>query len=727
MNRSLYKTITIGLVVLVAIISIFATIITYWLLSYRSKLAHEQKAVEFIGFLQQSLSTPIWEVDDEGVKSICAAFAEHETVSLLRVQDVSGNVLFDKSNEESAIWARKSAKIIYQENSIGSIELGLTPKSYEEISFQLFIASVFTMLLVLTGLVIGINLFLQKILKRPLDQLIKCTHQVSKGEFHPLEESSPYEEVTTILNSFSQMVEAIYHREAELASANKKLAFHVENTPLGVIEWDLNFRVTKWNKASEQIFGYSKSEAIGRTGLDLIVPKGLRPLVEEIWKDLVSGKGGRKSTNENINKNGDLCISDWYNTTLFGEDGNPIGVASLVLDITKRTQAEEEQKKLESQLRQSHKMEAIGTIAGGIAHDFNNILGIIIGNMELAIDTIEDGNPAHANLDAIKKASLRASDVVKQLLNFSREAEHSKIPIDIGSIVKESIIFLRSSIPTSIEIESSIPESLTNIIADSTQIHQVLINLCTNAAHSMEKDGGILKIDLSEVELDNVTKTQFQEIDAGHYIQLIISDTGHGIDSKTKAKIFDPYFTTKDVGKGTGMGLAVVLGIVQNHNGAILLYSEPGEGSTFKVLFPATGEKTIKEEIDSKALPKGNETILFIDDEVGLTEIGRDLLERLGYNIVTKTDPVKALDLYRSDPSRFDLIITDMTMPHLTGDQLIKEILKIDSKMPVILCTGFSNKIDMEKAIKIGAQSYIEKPLDKNQLAYSVRKALDVL
>ena len=284
---------------------------------------------------------------------------------------------------------------------------------------------------------------------------------------------------------------------------------------------------------------------------------------------------------------------------------------------------------------------------------------------------------------------------------------------------------LRSSIPKSIDIQLNQPDSMPAIKADPTQIHQVLINLCTNAAHSMEDEGGILKIDLTEIELDHVTRTQFQEIDPGRYIQLAISDTGHGIDPKIIANIFDPYFTTKEIGKGTGMGLAVVLGIVKNHNGAINVYSEPGKGSIFKVLFPVADGNAVQTEPVLQKLPGGNETILFVDDEEGLTQIGCNLLEQLGYSVESKTDPQEALRLYQSDPSLFDLIITDMTMPNLQGDQLIKEVLKINPRMPVILCTGFSNRIDSETAIKIGASGYIEKPIDKKSLAYAVRTALD--
>ncbi|MFA5902946.1 MAG: PAS domain S-box protein [Desulfobacula sp.] len=479
------------------------------------------------------------------------------------------------------------------------------------------------------------------------------------------------------------------------------------------------------NSKFERLYGAKEGKIIGKTDYDF-VDKELADFFREHDKMAIA-KGGPSINEEEVTyaDDGHCEILETIKTPLYDSDGKLIGVLGIARNITERKHEEEERKKLESQLRQSQKMEAIGTIAGGIAHDFNNILGIIIGNMELAIDSIEECNPVLLNLKEIKKASLRAGDVVRQLLNFSRKTEQSKKIIDIHPMIKESIKLLRSSIPASIDIQMNLPDSTKTIMADPTQIHQVLINLCTNASHAMEKEGGILKIDLSEVELDTVAVSQFPEIQAGQYVQLTISDTGHGIDPEIKTKIFDPYFTTKEIGKGTGMGLAVVLGIVKNHNGAISVYSEPGRGSTFKVLFPAAEGKAVKDVSIFKDLPKGDESILFIDDEAELVEIGSKLLEWLGYKVETGTNPAEALELFRSDPSRFDLIITDMTMPHISGDQLIKEILKIDPEMPVILCTGFSNKIDSERAFRIGAKGYIEKPFDKNQLAYSIRNALD--
>ncbi|MGA7145609.1 MAG: PAS domain S-box protein [Desulfobacterales bacterium] len=382
-----------------------------------------------------------------------------------------------------------------------------------------------------------------------------------------------------------------------------------------------------------------------------------------------------------------------------------------------------EEKRLEAQLRQAHKMESIGTLAGGIAHDFNNILGIIIGNSELALDDIPEANPARLNLEEIRVAGSRAKDVVSQLLSFARKTNLEKKPLNIAPIIRESLKLLRSSIPKSIEIRQHITEDVDTVLADRTQINQILINLCTNADHAMP-DGGILDICLKNAELDENMTARYPNLDPGRYVHLMVKDTGRGIPSQEIDRIYDPYFTTKEVGKGAGMGLAVVHGIVMKHNGAIFVESELEKGTTFNLFFPGIEIEPVSELPIDEELPGGKERILFIDDEEAIVLVARNRLERLGYQVETKTDPVEALELLSEKPDRFDLVITDMTMPRMTGDLLVKEILKIRADMPTILCTGFSEKIDEEKAKGIGIRQYIEKPVNRSDLAKMIRKVL---
>jgi PAS domain S-box-containing protein len=399
---------------------------------------------------------------------------------------------------------------------------------------------------------------------------------------------------------------------------------------------------------------------------------------------------------------------------------------SIVYDITARKKAEEEKAALETQLLHAQKMESIGTLSGGIAHDFNNLLGIILGNAELAMDDMPEWHSAKFNLNEIRTASLRARDVVKQLLSFSRKTDPKQRPVKLVQIVEEALRILRSSIPTSVEIHQNIPNDVEDtILADSTQINQVMINLFTNAAHAMEDTGGVITIGIENIDLDHVSAPIYPDLSPGSYVKLTVSDTGTGIDHEIKDRIFDPYFTTKEVGKGTGIGLSVVHGIIKSHNGAIIVDSQFGKGTTFSIFFPVAEEAVVIEAEPDDEFPTGNERILIVDDEESMADIGRRRLERLGYQVEARTDPREALDLFRADPDQFDLVITDMTMPHITGDNLVKEILNIRPDMPTILCTGFSEKIDEEKAKQIGVREYIEKPIDQGRLSQLVRKVLD--
>ena len=400
-------------------------------------------------------------------------------------------------------------------------------------------------------------------------------------------------------------------------------------------------------------------------------------------------------------------------------------VIVALVDTTDRKQAEKQKEKLEIQLIQAQKMEAIGILAGGIAHDFNNVLGIIVGNLELAADDIRQDNPAQLSLNEARKACLRAKDMVKQILAFSRQETNELRPIDIQPIVKEIMKMLRASIPATIEIQQDISTKNAMIMGDPTQIHQVIMNLCTNASDAMDEMGSTLQIRLASVELDKDVEKELPELTHGRYIRLTVSDTGHGIKPEILGKIFDPYFTTKEIGKGTGMGLAVVHGIVRDHGGAITVYSEEGKGTTFDVFFPELERKYDTTEIVKETIPRGTERILFVDDEVSLAKLGKRILEGLGYTVESRTSSIEALEAFHKTPKKYDLVITDMTMPNMTGEILAKELMEIRNDIPVILCTGFSHRIDDEKARSEGIRGFVMKPLVRAELAKTVRQVLD--
>jgi len=397
----------------------------------------------------------------------------------------------------------------------------------------------------------------------------------------------------------------------------------------------------------------------------------------------------------------------------------------LLREIEDRKRASKENEKLQGQLRQAHKMEAIGTLAGGIAHDFNNILGMIIGNADLAMYEVPEWHAGREYLEEIQKASRRAKKIVRQLLSFSRKAEERFERVDVVQIANESLKLLRSSIPASIEFQKTLTDESCTILGDPTQLHQAIINLVTNASHAMQRDGGILEVAVERVELKNREVFFDFNLPAGTYIRLTVADTGDGIQHEILDRIFDPYFTTKEVGKGTGMGLSVVHGIVKNHNGAITVRSQSGNGTSFSLLFPVIdGEPPQGIKIDQN-IPKGNERILFIDDEKTLLNLGSRMLGFLGYQVEIRLNPVEALERFRSNPNGYNLVITDMAMPKMTGDKLIRNLLKINPSVKTILCTGFSENIDEEKALELGAMAFMLKPLDWRDLAITVRKVLD--
>ncbi|MBW2603967.1 MAG: response regulator [Deltaproteobacteria bacterium] len=404
-----------------------------------------------------------------------------------------------------------------------------------------------------------------------------------------------------------------------------------------------------------------------------------------------------------------------YSGRIYPEKGYIEGVAA---DIS-------EEKRLEEKLLQAHKMESIGTLAGGIAHDFNNILGIIVGNTELAMDDVPEWNPARHNLNEIRTASLRARDVVKQILAFSRLSLQEMKPVRISPIIKESIKLLRSSIPATIEIHQNISSESDTVRADPTQINQVLINLCTNAAHAMGEKGGVLEVSLENIEKDEGSAIQYHDLSSEKYVRLTVSDTGHGLEPEILERIFDPYFTTKGVGEGSGMGLSVVHGIVKSHCGDISVSSEPGKGTTFQVFFPCIESKPEPEIDIAVEIPRGNERILFVDDEKAMVDTIQPMIERLGYKVSARTSSIEGLEAFRANPDRFDLVITDFTMPNMTGMELAKKLLKLRSDIPIILCTGYSEHINEDKAKGSGIRAFVMKPVVLDEIANTIRKVLD--
>jgi len=393
-------------------------------------------------------------------------------------------------------------------------------------------------------------------------------------------------------------------------------------------------------------------------------------------------------------------------------------------DITEHKLVEEEKERLESHLQQAYRMEAIGTLAGGIAHDFNNILSAIIGFSEIAISDVERETSIHNSLSKVLKAGDRAKNLVNQILTFSRQTEYDLKPVQVKSITNEALKLLRASLPATIEIRSYL-QSQSAVMADPTQIHQIVMNLCTNASHAMHEKGGLLEVRLDDVKLGKEDAAMHPEMGSGSYIKVTVSDTGQGIEPHVLERIFDPFFTTKEKGEGTGMGLAVVHGIVKSHRGAIKVFSELGKGTTFEVFLPQVEAIPVGKEEEITEIPRGKERVLFVDDETALVDMGQRMLGSLGYEVFARTSSIEALEVFRSDPNKFDIVITDYTMPNMTGMELAKELILMCPDIPIIMCTGFSEQMSEEKAKSLGIEEFLLKPVIMRDMAKAIRKVLD--
>jgi PAS domain S-box-containing protein len=508
--------------------------------------------------------------------------------------------------------------------------------------------------------------------------------------------------------------------EEELIKSEMKYRELVQNSNSIIIRRDSQGTITFFNEFAQDFFGYTEDEILGKNVIGTIVPdiestgRNLSVMIQDIG---LHPERYSNNENENMRRNGERVWVAWTNKAIYDKDGNIVEILCIGNDITDR-------KNLQAQLIHTQKMEAIGTLAGGIAHDFNNILSIIIGYTKLAQEEVPEGSQLWEDLREVYQAGNRARDLVKQILTFSFQAEQERTPVKIHRVVTETLKLLRSSFPATIEIRTRLTSTAT-VLADSTQIEQVIMNLCTNAYHAMRERGGVLEVRLEEVMIEDEAFAHQFDLSLGPYLSLTVLDTGHGMDKSVRERIFEPYFTTKRTGEGTGIGLSVVHGIVKSYGGAITAESEPGRGSIFQVLLPRFKGAVVREEHKEVALPpKGTERILFVDDETALVNIGRRMLGRLGYKVTTRTDSLEALQLFREQPDQFDLVITDMTMPNMTGIRLARELMGICPDIPIILCTGFSELISEERAKEMGIREFVMKPLIMSEMARVVRRAV---
>ncbi|MFZ5763223.1 MAG: GAF domain-containing protein [Thermodesulfobacteriota bacterium] len=527
----------------------------------------------------------------------------------------------------------------------------------------------------------------------------------------------PYEEADArqLLLFTEGMWQILERREAEVAirAAKERWEQTFDAIDEVVTIHDPEMRIVQANKFAGATFGVEPAALLGRYCHEVFRGQAVPcPGCPERESQRDYGVHSAAITCERLQKTFEVTVFPMLT------DGVLQGFVHIAKDVT-------EQRLMEEHLRQVQKMEAMGTLAGGIAHDFNNILSPILGYAELAQTRLGANDPLAGDLRQIVKAANRAKELVQQILTFSRRAEHAKKPLQPQLLVKEALKLLRASLPSTIEIRQEIPVDCGTIMGDPTQLHQVVMNLCTNAFHAMRATGGVLAVRMARIEIgESDLKVAALNLAAGPYVLLEVSDTGCGMDQETMARIFEPYFTTKAKGEGTGLGLSVVHGIVKAAGGHITVYSEPGQGTTFHVYLPAVEAAAPAAAVVHEALPEGAERVLVVDDEAEVGDLLRSMLEYLGYRVRVLASSQEALAVIEQAPDAIDLLITDMTMPAMTGLELAGRVLAIRPGLPIVLCTGFSELVSREKALGLGLREFLMKPVTMRDLAYAVRRAL---
>ena len=578
--------------------------------------------------------------------------------------------------------------------------------------------------------------FFKSVLVNPLQALLEGVKQVKQGRLSTTVPVHFNDEIGFLTDSFNHMVQSLKEAKDgwfEAVKVKEKLVALnqaiLDTAAEGIITLDKEGRILSFNKAAEEMFKYPKDEIMGTSDHILLnQPEKNEPL-GFLGHFMASGKQKRlgiKQEFQGKKKDGQLfplefAISD----TLFeGED-----IYTVILhDLSEHKRLIEEKMKLEEQLHQSQKLETIGTLAGGIAHDFNNILTPLIGYTEMAMEHIPPDNAVHNYLNNILHSSNRAKDLVKQILSFSRKSERIFEAVNIYAVIKAAVTLLRASTPASITFDLDLEANSGAVLGDPTQLEQVLINICTNAAHAMMPEGGTLYIKLALVEVDETLANQHPKLTQGTYVMLQVTDTGKGMDQETMKHIFEPFFTSKPVGEGTGLGLSVVHGIVDKHGGAILVESQPAKGTTFKVYFPSCPvEDNVKIVEHEKIASPGKGNILLVDDEEIIVEMYTKWLEKIGYNVTAETNSLQARETFLNQAENFDIVITDHAMPKLSGIQLAKDILALRPHMPIILYTGNTNSISVKECREMGVAKILMKPVNFATLNHSIKELLEPL
>lgn len=688
--------------------------------------------------------------DDQKLFHLLKAYKNNRLLSDMPggLSDVSDGYRVTVSNTQKNMLRSGSQKLRVDDLLIMPLQGGLNlylAADTRPLDFQKnrLLTNILLLCLPLLGLTLAASFMILIKVTLPLKILAEDARQITEEEAHYLDENKiKHVEFLELTKAFNKALTHIQQRKEQLQQLNKNLHDEIferkqlgealaksekqlrslqDNIPIGLFRSTPEGKIQHANPACLIINGYDSLEEFQSHN------------VEVHYKN----KSDRRKIIEYLNTTG--AISGWKvrmrrkDGTLFwallsmkkitDNHNRRIYLDGTIQDISQQIKAENEKRELENQLRQSQKMETIGTLAGGIAHDFNNLLASIMGFSELAIEDSEPDSIQQENLKCVLIAAQRAADLVSQILTFARQTDTEKIPVELKHVLMEAIKLMRSTLPSTVRIKEEIT-SKSAVLAAPTQMHQVIVNLCSNASHAMQESGGVLTIGLTDVEQSAAHLDPSMPVKAGPFLKLTVADTGHGIAPEIKDRIFDPYYTTKKQGEGTGIGLSVVQGIVRSHGGFITVDSDPGQGAIFSVFLPIIDHENIPQAVSLENVIGGNERILLVDDEEMVAQMGQQILERLGYEVTSLSNSLEAFELFEKASDQFDLVITDMTMPELTGDRLAGMITNIRPEIPIILCTGYSHRLDRKTIADAGIRAILHKPLVKNELAGTIRDVL---
>ncbi len=725
--RSISKDLTLGLILVVLIVSSIALLTAYYVSQKKAAAELQAKADEYVAFIKDTLVPPLWNYDFETINAVCRTYLQNDLITGIQVSDRRGRLDISMVKEEAPTSFTRTVELSRLDIPIGRVSISMTHGYQSRFNRQLFGTFTLTILINLATLAVLTGLMLRMSLKKPLDRLNRVVDSYAAGEYRSFGQEARYAELQPLVNTLDQMGREIRKQLSTTQKAEKKYRGIFENALEGIYQSTTEGRVISANPAYARILGYDSPAQLMAQVTDI----GLQHWIDardrrRLLRYILANEALTSFETRLVRKDGRIIWVLINGRPVRDDDGNLLHMEGMVQDITHRKEAEAEKVRLEAQLRQTQKMEAIGTLAGGIAHDFNNMLGVIIGCSELAMQHIPGESVPHADLEKVLDAGLRAKFLVRQILTFSRQSESELKPLLLPPFVKEVVKFLRATLPASVDIHLTIQGADHVILADPTQMQQVLMNLCTNAAHAMQPGKGIIEITLADADMDPREHTDPGDSAPGHYIALSVRDTGRGISPENLHRIFDPFFTTKKVGSGTGLGLSVVHGIVKTHGGQVNVQSAPGRGATIQVLLPSLAHPEIDAAAESTTEPpEGHEKILLVEDEPVLADIIQRILTGLGYHVTLFTHGPRAMEFFKSHPDDFDMALLDHNMPEINGVQVAAQLRRWRPTLRMILYTGLHREGLRRQAAQAGVAEIINKPVNRMELAIAIREVLD--